>query len=186
MQTKGKTVQFEEDMKLEEKILEKEFKLTWTQVKECFKKSSRKKNSNRTAKKKCKKNIFKKQDKKSNIWLEQGLTQIKTSAIMSMIKKMTETGAWKKVRGFTKNSQYRSCKEQQETVKDLLAGCKMLASSEYPARHNRAVMVMNVAWTKEQDLLDQTVKWYQEKWNQASSYEVCNHTHMPPHMSKFT
>ena len=43
MQTKGKTVQFEEDMKLEEKILEKEFKLIWTQVKECFKKSSRKK-----------------------------------------------------------------------------------------------------------------------------------------------
>ena len=43
MQTKGKTVQFEEDMKLEGKILEKEFKLTWTQVKECFKKSSRKK-----------------------------------------------------------------------------------------------------------------------------------------------
>ena len=43
MQTKGKTVQFEEDMKLEEKILEKEFKLKWTQVKECFKKSSRKK-----------------------------------------------------------------------------------------------------------------------------------------------
>ena len=77
---------------------------------------------------------------------------------MSMIENMTETGARKKVRGFTENSQYRSCKEQQETVKDLLAGCKMLASSEYLARHNRAVTVMNVAWTKEQDLLDQTVK----------------------------
>ena len=43
MQTKGKTVQFEgEDMKKEGKILEKEFKLTWT-VKECFKKGSEKK-----------------------------------------------------------------------------------------------------------------------------------------------
>ena len=59
MQTNGKTAQFE-DMKLEETILEKEFKLTWTQAKECFKKSTRKKNSNRTAKKKCKKNIYKK------------------------------------------------------------------------------------------------------------------------------
>ena len=59
MQTNGKTAQFE-DMKLEETILEKEFKLTWTQAKECFKKSSRKKNSNRTAKKKCKKKYIQK------------------------------------------------------------------------------------------------------------------------------
>ena len=43
MQTKGKIVQFEgEDMKKEGKIVEKEFKLTWT-VKECFKKGSEKK-----------------------------------------------------------------------------------------------------------------------------------------------
>ena len=39
----------------------------------------------------------------------------------------------------------------------------MLVSSEYMARHNRALMVMAVAWTKEQNLLDQNVKWYQEK-----------------------
>ena len=52
------------------------------------------------------------------------------------------------------------CKEQRQ---HLLAGCKMLVSSEYMARHNRALMVMAVAWTKEQNLLDQNVKWYQEK-----------------------
>ena len=28
------------------------------------------------------------------------------------------------------------------------------------ARHNRALMVMAVAWAKEQILLDQNVKWY--------------------------
>ena len=39
----------------------------------------------------------------------------------------------------------------------------MLVSSEYLARHNRTLMVMAVAWTKEQNLLDQNVKWYQEK-----------------------
>ena len=39
MQTKGKIVQFEgKDMKLEGKIPGKEFKLTRTQVKECYKK----------------------------------------------------------------------------------------------------------------------------------------------------
>ena len=38
MQTKSKTVQFEgEDTKLELKIMDREFKRIWTQVKECFK-----------------------------------------------------------------------------------------------------------------------------------------------------
>ena len=40
----------------------------------------------------------------------------------------------------------------------------MLANSEYLARHNRALMVMAVAWAKEQNLLNQNVKWYQENW----------------------
>ena len=34
--------------------------------------------------------IYKKQDKNGNIWLEQNLTPRKASAIMSMIKQMTE------------------------------------------------------------------------------------------------
>ena len=50
---------------------------------------------------------------------------------------------------------------------DLLTGCKMLANSEYLARHNRALMVIAVAWAKEHDLLNQNVKLYQEKWNRA-------------------
>ena len=73
----------------------------------------------------------------------------KTSAIMSMIEKMVEIRVWKEVRGLTENSPCRLCKEQPETVQNLLAGCKMLASSEYLARHNRALMAMAVAWTKE-------------------------------------
>ena len=44
MQIKDKTVQSEgEDMKLEGKKLEKELKLTWTQVKDCLKKGSEEK-----------------------------------------------------------------------------------------------------------------------------------------------
>ena len=48
-------------MKLEGKILEKEFKLTWTQVKECFIKGSKEKDSNSTVKRKCKMKYTKKQ-----------------------------------------------------------------------------------------------------------------------------
>ena len=40
----------------------------------------------------------------------------------------------------------------------------MLAGSEYLARHNRLLMVMAVAWAKEQNLLYQNVQQYQEKW----------------------
>ena len=76
---------------------------------------------------------------------------------------MVEIRAWREVRGLTENSQCRLCKEQRETVQHLLAGCKMLASSKYLARHNRALMVMAVTWAKKQNQLDQNVKWYQEK-----------------------
>ena len=47
----------------------------------------------------------------------------------------------------------------------------MLASSEYLARHNKALVVLALAWTKEQNLLDQNVKWYQEKWNRRHVLE---------------
>ena len=115
--------------------------------------------------------IDKKQEKKCNIWLEQNLAPRKTSVIIPIIEQMVETRAGKDVRGLTENSQCRLCKEQRETVQHLLAGCKMLASSEYMARHNRVLMVMAVAWTKEQNLLDQNVKWYQEKWKRGHVLE---------------
>ena len=74
-------------------------------------------------------------------------------------------------RGFTKNSQSRLCKVQRETVQFLLDGYKMLASSDYLARDNRALMVMAVAWAKEQKLLHRNVQWYQEKWNRRHVLE---------------
>ena len=81
---------------------------------------------------------------------------------MSMLEQMAETRAWKKIQ-----RKCRLCNEQRETVQHLLAGSKMLANSEYLARHNRALMVMAVAWAKEQNLLNQNVKWYQEKWKRG-------------------
>ena len=115
--------------------------------KKCFKKRSEERRLEKYREKEMQSLIYKKQDKKCQIWLEQNLSPRKTAAIMSILEKMVETG----------------CKEQRETVQHLLAGCKMLASSEYLARHNRALMVMAVAWAKEQNLLNQNVKWYHEK-----------------------
>ena len=87
MQTKGKTIQFEgEDIKLEEKILDREFKPIWKQVKKWFKKGSEEKRLEQYRKKKMLSEIYKKQDKKCNIWLEENLTARKILAIMSMLQ----------------------------------------------------------------------------------------------------
>ena len=66
----------------------------------------------------------------------------------------------------TENSQWRLRKEKWETKQVLLAGRK-----EYLARHNRTLMVMDVAWEREQNLLDQSVKWHQEKRNKGHVLE---------------
>ena len=87
MQTKGKTIQFEgEDIKLEEKILDREFKPIWKQVKKWFKKGSEEKRLEQYRKKKMQSEIYKKQDKKCNIWLKENLTARKILAIMSMLQ----------------------------------------------------------------------------------------------------
>ena len=82
MQTKGKTVQFvRKDMKLEGKILENECKPTWEQLKEYFNKGSEVKRHKHYNKKEMQSEIYKKQDKKCHIYLEQNLTPRKTSAL---------------------------------------------------------------------------------------------------------
>lgn len=53
------------------------------------------------------------------------------------------------------------CVKNNERLQHLLDGSKMLASSEYIARNNRAFMVIAVAWAREQSLIDQNVK----KWH---------------------
>ena len=64
MQTKGKTIQFEEDMKLEGKILDREFKPIWKLVKKCFKKDNAEKRLKQYRKKEMESEIYNKQDKK--------------------------------------------------------------------------------------------------------------------------
>ena len=82
---------------------------------------------------------------------------------MSMIEQIVKTRVWKEARALTENIQCKMFKKQREKVQHLLAGCKMLVSSEYLAIYNRALIMMAVARAKEQNLLDQNVKWYQEK-----------------------
>ena len=83
---------------------------------------------------------------------------------MSMLEQMVETRSWKVTRGLIEDDKCRLCREQKEMVEHLLAGCKKIANSEYLTRHNRALMVMAVAWAKEYHLVKKEVKWYKERW----------------------
>ena len=115
--------------------------------------------------------VYKKQDQQCNLWLEQNVTPPKTASIMSMLEQMVETRAWKVIRGLTEDGKCRLCREQKETVEHLLAGCKKIANSEYLTRHNRALMVMAVAWAKEYHLVKKEVKWYKRRWTRGHILE---------------
>ena len=115
--------------------------------------------------------IYKKQNRQCNLWLEQSLTPAKTASIMSMLEQMVETRSWKVTRGLIEDCKCRPCREQNETVEHLLAGCKKIADSEYLTRHNRALMVMAVAWAKEYHLVKKEVKCYQERWSRGHGLE---------------
>ena len=84
--------------------------------------------------------LYRRQEQERNLWLKQRLTQRKTASIMTVIEQMVETRGWKVARGLIENGRCRLCREFNETVKHLVAGCKTIVSSEYITRHNRALM----------------------------------------------
>ena len=77
---------------------------------------------------------------------------------------MVETRSWKAARGLVEDGMCRLCHAHSETVEHLVAGCKVLANSEYLSRHNRALMIMAVAWAKEKGLVNADMIWYKERW----------------------
>ena len=74
---------------------------------------------------------------------------------MTMLEQMVETRSWKEARGLIDDGRCRICNQHVETVEHLVAGCTKLANSEYLTRHNRALMILSVAWGKQQELMDQ-------------------------------
>ena len=78
------------------------------------------------------------------------------------------------VRGLIENGRCRLCGDFNETLEHLVAGCKVMANSEYLARHNRALMVMAIAWAKEYGLVAREVVWYKENWTRGKVLENAN------------
>ena len=88
---------------------------------------------------------------------------------MVMLEQMVETKYWKQVRGLIDDSNCRVCFQHSETVEHLIVGCQKLANSEYLSRHNRALMILAVAWAMERELIGQDVVWYEQRWHRGQS-----------------
>ena len=101
------------------------------------------------------------------MWLSQNLNFGKTAAIMTMLEQTVETRSWKETRGLADNGSCRICTQHSETVEHLIARCTKLAKSEYLTWHNRELMILAVAWTKQQELVDQEAIWYKQRWDRG-------------------
>ena len=56
-------------------------------------------------------------------------------------------------------------------VEHVVTGYTKLANSEYLTRHNKALMIIAVAWAKQQELMDHEAIWYQQKWDREMVLE---------------
>ena len=100
--------------------------------------------------------LYREQEQECHVWLSQNRNSGKTAAIMTMLEQMVETRSEKEARGLIDDGRYRIiCNQYSETVEHLVAGCNKLANSKYLTRHNRALMILAVAWAKQQKLMDQ-------------------------------
>ena len=88
-----------------------------------------------------------------------------------MIEQMVETRAWKAARGLIEDERCRICFSHGETVEHLVAGCRVLANSEYLTRHNRALMILADAYAKECELIGEDTVWYKERWERSTVLE---------------
>ena len=82
-----------------------------------------------------------------------------------------QTRALKATRGLTEDGRCRICFSHGETVVHLVAGCRVLANHEYLTRHNRALMIWAVAWSKEYELIVEDTVWYKGRWEQGTVLE---------------
>ena len=88
-----------------------------------------------------------------------------------MLEQMVETRSSKAAKGLTQDKRCRVCYERDETIEHLVAGCKVLANNKYLSRHNRALMIMAVAWAKEYELVSKDTIWYSERWERGTVME---------------
>ena len=156
-------------IRLDEEVIDEatEYKAVWRKVKNSLQKATESRRIEIYKTKEQQSQVYREQEEECHSWLGQNLHGRKTSSIMTMLEPMVETRSWKVSRGLAQDKQCRVCHERDETVEHIVAGCKVLANSEYLTRHNRALMIMAVNWAKEYELIGNDVIWYKERWERG-------------------
>ena len=79
------------------------------------------------------------------IYYKSNITPQKTVGIMNIMEQMVEIRKWKAMQGIgSTDGKCRLCGQYDETVQNLLPGCKILPGAEYLCRHNNALMALTV------------------------------------------
>ena len=148
---------------------------SWTKIKAILKKGNEMLLIEKYKQKQFQSETFSKQETECHMWLECNLDPRKTAAIVKLQEQMVETKSWKVLRGIADGGDMcRLCGSFRETGHHLLAGCQMLAAKEYLQRHNKALMVLAVAWAKKYEIIDENIVWYKEKWEKGKVFENMN------------
>ena len=153
-------------IRLDEEVIDEatEYKAVCRKVKNSLQKATESRRIEIYKTKEQQSQVYREQEEECHSWLGQNLHGRKTSSIMTMLEQMVETRSWKVSRGLAQDKRCRVCHERDETVEHIVAGCKILANSEYLTRHNRVLMIMAVNWAKEYKLIGNDVIWYKERW----------------------
>ena len=160
-------IQFEEDnIQIDGELINGGWKPVWKRLKEKLKKGVKNQSIEEYRRKVQQRPGG--QEQECHVWLSQNLNPEKTAVIMTMLEQMVETRSWKEARGLTDNGRCRICTQHSETVEHLVAGCTKLTNSEYLTRHNRVLMILAVAWAKQQELVGQEAIWYEQRWDRGT------------------
>ena len=147
----------------------------WKKVKDClkevWKKRKEKQRDEDLIKKKQQGQSWEMLQKEDYVWMKSNINPVKTSAIINMQEQMVETKSWKKKRNLIEDSKCRMCGEWEETVQHVIGGCTPLAGKEYLSRHNKALMVLAVAWAKKNQILPDDAVWYKIDWKKGTVLE---------------
>ena len=168
----GFDIEFEEgNIKINGELIEGGWKPAWKRLKEKLKEGIKSKRIDNYMAKEQQSKLYRVHDEECHVWLKQNMSPTKTSSIMAMLEQMVETRAWKQARGLVENANCRLCHQYAETVEHLVTGCPKLAGSEYVSRHNRALMVLVVAWAKKHQLVEDDTIWYEQRWTRGTILE---------------
>ena len=164
----------ERQVKLNEEVLDGDWKEVYDKVKKCFKTETRKKRIETYNGKEMQSEVWRGQDAVCHTWMERNMDPAKTSAIVALQEQMVETKGWKVSRGMLEDGRCRLCGEHLETVHHLVSGCKMLAGTEYLKRHNDMLKFFVVEWCKQEGLMGSEAVWYEVKWVSGTVLESEN------------